>query len=410
MPETGERDTPPKRVVLEEEAAEAREVIEALAARERGSASDGERWAAHWIAERLSATGCTAVVEEETVRPDTWRNLLALSAATTAAGVAAGRGGRRIPAIVAGATLAGLADDIQNGLHLARRVTTPARTTWNVTAECGDPGGAHTVVVLAHHDAAHSGLIFHPAPQRELWRRRPEVIERNNTAFPVWWPVLAAHALVAAGALSGRRGLARTGAALSALAFAAFADIRSRAVVPGANDNLTAVALLVALARRFERRPPPGVRVLLVSAGSEESFQEGIRAWGRRHFGELPRERTSFVTIDMVGSPELALIEGEGPVWMEDYDAGFRDLVERCAREEGVHVRRGLRARTSTDGVIPMHAGYPTVLLGSIEPWKAPSNYHWPTDVPENVDHTTLAAAVRLTEAVIRRRGDGART
>jgi hypothetical protein len=382
---------------------ESREVIETLAARERGSASEGERWAAHWIAERLHAAGCEAVVEEEAVRPDTWRNLLALSAAGTLAGIAAARGARALPALAATATLAALADDIQNGLHLARRATTPERTTWNVTAECGDRHAERTVVVLAHHDAAHSGLVFHQGPQRELWRRRPELVERSDTAFPIWWPALAAHALVAAGAASGRRGIARTGAVMCAIGVAAFADIRNRGVVPGANDNLSAVACLVALARRFAEEPPEGVRVLLVSAGSEESFQEGIRAWGRRHFPDLPRERTSFVTIDMVGSPELAMIEGEGPIWMEDYDDELRETVGECAAAEGVHLRRRLRSRTSTDGVIPMRAGYPTVLLGSIEPWKAPSNYHWPTDTPDRIDHDTVAGAIRLTEAVIRR-------
>jgi hypothetical protein len=384
---------------------ETHEVIETLAARERGSASEGERWAAHWIAERLRAAGCVAEVEEEAVRPDTWRNLLALSAVGTLAGIAAARGARALPALAATATLAALADDIQNGLHLGRRVTTPERTTWNVTAECGDRGAERTVVVLAHHDAAHSGLVFHQGPQRELWRRRPELVERTDTAFPIWWPALASHALVAAGAVTGRRALARTGAVMCALGLAAFADIRSRAVVPGANDNLSAVACLVALARRFAEEPPDRVRVLLVSAGSEESFQEGIRAWGRRHFPELPPETTSFVTIDMVGSPELAMVEGEGPIWMEDYDGGLRDTVGECATAEGIHLRRGLRSRTSTDGVIPMRAGYPTVLFGSVEPWKVPRNYHWPTDTPDRIDHDTLADAVRLTEAVIRRLG-----
>jgi Zn-dependent M28 family amino/carboxypeptidase len=210
---------------------------------------------------------------------------------------------------------------------------------------------------------------------------------------------------VIAGALTGRRGLARLGAGLCAVATAAFVDIRSRAVVPGANDNLTAVACLVGLARRFAEDPPRGVRVLLVSAGSEETFQEGIRAWGRRHFDSLPRERTTFVAIDMVGSPELSLIEGEGPVWMEDYDEPLRELIGAAAEAEGVHLRRKLRSRTSTDGVIPMRAGYPTALLSSVEPWKAPTNYHWPNDTPEHVNHGTLADAVRLTEAVIRRLG-----
>jgi hypothetical protein len=401
MPQPTSVDTAPGRGVFDE----AREVIETLAARERGSASEGERWAAHWIADRLRSAGCEVAVEEERVRPDTWRNLIALHAAATLAGIAAARGRRAGPALAAAATLAGFADDIQNGLHLARRLTTPERTTWNVTAECGERGADRTVVVLAHHDAAHTGLVFTQTPQRELWRRRPDIIERTDTAFPIWWPALAAHALVGLGAIAGRRGLARTGAAMCALATATFADIKSRAVVPGANDNLTAVACLVALARRFAERPPQGVRVLLVSAGSEESFQEGIRAWGRRHFDSLPRDRTSFVTIDMVGSPELALVEGEGPIWMEDYDEALRELVGATARAEGIRLRRKLRSRTSTDGVIPMRAGYPTVLLGSVEPWKAPTNYHWPTDTPEHVDHGTVADAIRLTEAVIRRTG-----
>lgn len=384
---------------------EPREVIETLAARERGSASEGERWAAHWIADRLRSAGCEAVVEEETVRPDTWRNLIAINGVATMAGLAAVRGARTVPALAATATLLAFADDIENGARPARRATTPERTTWNVTAECGDRDAARTVVVLAHHDAAHSGLVFHQGPQRELWRRRPELVERTDTAFPIWWPALAAHALVAAGALTGRRGIARLGAALCALGTAAFVDIKSRAVVPGANDNLTAVACLVALARRFAERPPDGVRVLLVSAGSEETFQEGIRAWGRRHFDDLPRESTTFVAIDMVGSPELSLIEGEGPVWMQDYDGPLRELVGETAAAEGIELRRKLRSRTSTDGVIPMRAGYPTALLSSVEAWKAPTNYHWPNDTPEHVNHDTLNDAVRLTEAVIRRLG-----
>jgi hypothetical protein len=344
-------------------------------------------------------------VEEERARPDTWRNLILLSAAGTLAGIVASRGARALPALAAGATLAGLADDIQNGLRLARRVTVPEGTTWNVTAECGDRDAERTVVVLAHHDAAHSGLIFHQGPQRELWRRRPDLIERTNTAMPIWWPVLFGHGLVGAAALAGRRRLAAFGALWCAVETATFVDVRSRAVVPGANDNLTAVASIVALARRLREEPVEGVRVLLVSAGSEESFQEGIRPWGRRHFGSLPRERTSFVTLEMVGSPELAMLEGEGPIWMEDYDPALRELIVDCARTEGIEMRRGLRSRTSTDAVIPNRAGYPTVVIGSMEPWKAPSNYHWPTDTADRVNYDTLASAVRLTEAVIRRLG-----
>ena len=34
--------------------------------------------------------------------------------------------------------------------------------------------------------------------------------------------------------------------------------------------------------------------------------------------------------------------------------------------------------------------------------WKGLSNYHKPTDTPENVDYTTVENAARLAEAVTR--------
>ena len=39
----------------------------------------------------------------------------------------------------------------------------------------------------------------------------------------------------------------------------------------------------------------------------------------------------------------------------------------------------------------------------SVTDLKQPANYHWPTDVAENVDYGTLADAIRLSEAVVRR-------
>jgi hypothetical protein len=38
--------------------------------------------------------------------------------------------------------------------------------------------------------------------------------------------------------------------------------------------------------------------------------------------------------------------------------------------------------------------------------YKALDNYHWPTDVPDNVDLDTVEAAFRLTEVVAREMAD----
>ena len=142
---------------------------------------------------------------------------------------------------------------------------------------------------------------------------------------------------------------------------------------------------------------------MLVSAGSEESLQEGIRAFGKRHFGSLPRERTWFLNLDQLASPDLVPLEGEGSLRMHDYDRGFTDFVCECAAEVGPPLRRGSRAWTSTDGCVPMQAGYPTATLVSLTPWKMLANYHWPTDVPENVDFESVERATNVAERVLRR-------
>lgn len=380
------------------------EVIETLAALERRAGSPGELEAAEWLVARLREAGCRTNLEEEVYLEGYAKPIGSLAAAGAVAGVAAlGRRTRRLGAAVAALVAAAIADDVSNGPRLYRRATSARSTTWNVVAEAGDASAERTLVVLAHHDAAPTGAIFDERAQRWFGEHFPGVLERIDTSVPLWWAVLAAPALVAAGALRQRRGQVLVGAAASAVTTAVFADIARSPVCPGANDNLTAVAVLVALAERLRATPIPGLRVLLVSCGAEEVIQGGIYGFAARHFRSLPRERTWFLNLETLGSPRLVLVEGEGAVVMEDYpDRRFRDLVARAAESIGAPLRRGMRARNSTDAVIPSRAGYPTAVLTSIDRYKALSNYHQMTDTPDNVHLRTVRQALLVTEAVAR--------
>ena len=382
-----------------------REVIETLAPLERRAGSEGEQRAADWIAQRLRAAGCDAAIEEEQFRDGYARVMSSLSITSGLAGVAAlaSRRARPVAGAVAGAVVAAIADDVSNGPRLFRRAASPTRTTWNVVGACGEASAPRTLVLLAHHDAAPTGRIFDDTLQRLWGETLPGIIERVDTSLPLWLTLMGAPALVALGSLRGRRGLIAAGVAGSALGTAVFEDVARSPIVPGANDNLTAVAVLVALAERLRAEPIEGLRVVLASCGAEEVIQGGIYGFARRHFPALDRERTWFLNLETLGSPRLIMLEGEGPVIMEDYhDRAFRDLVARVADRAGAHLRRGMRARNSTDAVIPSRAGYPTATLASMNRYKALSNYHLMSDTPENVDYRTVRQALMLTEAVAR--------
>jgi Zn-dependent M28 family amino/carboxypeptidase len=187
---------------------------------------------------------------------------------------------------------------------------------------------------------------------------------------------------------------------------ALLADVARSPVVCGANDNLSAVAVLLDLAGRLAERPAGGVRVLLLSTGSEESFMEGMRGFIARHRGELDPESTRVIALECVGSPHLMLMEGEGMLRMRDHDEGLREEIQAAADRTGVSLWRGLRLGAgATDALPALRAGYRAACLAACTDLKTPANYHWPTDVPENLTWPTIRRAGDVLESLIRQVG-----
>ena len=46
------------------------------------------------------------------------------------------------------------------------------------------------------------------------------------------------------------------------------------------------------------------------------------------------------------------------------------------------------------------------MLVAAFDDLKLPANYHWPTDVPDNVDFETIAQAVVVIERAVRMLAD----
>ncbi len=374
--------------------------LEELEVIERPSASEGERRAAEWLVARFGELGAEARIEAEPAHGTYWWPLGIGAVLGALGGVLGLRGRRLLGGALAGAAAAGMASDFPPGRRLMRRLL-PRRTTYNVLCELGPAEAERTVVVIAHHDAAHSGLVFHPEIPNIA--DRLGMIERTDTSPPLMAPVVGGPVLAALGALTGRRLLSKLGVLLGLGSAAAMAEIGLRDVVPGANDNGSAVVSLLALAEQLVAEPPENLRVILLSAGSEESFSEGMKGFGERHFPHLPKESSFFLCLESTGSPHLLVLRGEGFLKMREYPPRALALIDGLAEELGVALYPNLRTRSGTDGLESSAAGYETAVICSCTDLKQPANYHWWHDLAENVDFDTVADGIRLSAAAIRR-------
>jgi hypothetical protein len=383
-----------------------RERLEGLCAIHRPSASPGEREAAEWLAGELREAGARNVrIEEEPDANGTfWWSIGLLAGAGVLAGLAARRGGplaRTLAAASGAAASALIADELPPGGRRFRREL-PKRSAYHVLAEVGPEDADRTIIVISHHDAAHTAFFFNPAITETVGENAPWLFENTDTSPPLMWPVVGGPALVAAGAALGSRRLTDIGMFLSAGSAAFMAHIGFGEVVPAANDNGTGCIAQLALARALAEDPTESTRVLFVST-SEEALCEGMGLFMERHAPELPIDRTFFLCLDTIGSPHLLVLRGEGMLRLREYPRDSLDLLDSTAEELGIELFPNLRLRNATDGIFPLAAGYQCASVASCNKWKNPSNYHWKTDTPENVAYDTLADAIRLSEGVIRK-------
>jgi DNA-binding MarR family transcriptional regulator len=156
-------------------------------------------------------------------------------------------------------------------------------------------------------------------------------------ASPATTPKLA-FAGVVAGATLGVPVLRRAGAAALIGSAALALETASNEPVPGASDNATGVAGVLALAERFATEPLPGTEVVVLLPGCEESGMGGMAAWLGRNGRLLDPGRTLVLGLDTIGSGIPVVLRAEGGLWPVRYRERDVLLAERAAaRAEQEH-------------------------------------------------------------------------
>jgi hypothetical protein len=373
---------------------------------ERGSASEGERQGAEWMAARFREMGLEPEMEEFRFYPDYWKAwgahaaLAALAGAAALASPRAARGSALVGALVA----ASFWGDLTTGYHWLRGLF-PARESFNVLARLPNPRARRVLIISAHVDAARSGTVFHPAIASWLVQR----FGPSKRQGPIMQLPFAAMLAVAGGSLARALGLPRwlwrnplrLGVALNAVTAAFLADIGRSPVVPGANDDATGIAAVLALAHDLRRKPPANLEVWFLGLGCEEAIMGGMVAFGRQHFPEISSRDPFVLNFEVLGSGKLSVMEGEGFLKFFPYHAEAVGLAAEVAREPAFSDVGSHIIRFGTDALVPTRHGIPAVTIASVNEDGYVSPYHWPTDAPDGIDLRSVERGVAFASRMI---------
>lgn len=339
----------------------------------RPSTGEGERRAAEYAVAVWRAAGLTPRLEPFMGARSTYRPY-AVAFATGLAGTLLHAVGRSRASALVGAALnaAGawaFAREAELQDHWARRLL-PKGPSQNVVAVVPAAETPRRRVVLYGHLDTHRTPVFYSSP---AWLRA------FSTLVGASFAGLAVNALAfAAEGTAGRRPprlitAAATGFQLFGLAMTLHADRTPYS--PGANDNASGVASVLALGERLAREPLRHTEVWLAADGCEELGAYGVRALLEAHADTL--RDADWIALDMVGIGAPALLAREGLLLPSRPDPGLLALAREVAArhpgliagehahgaytDTGMVTRRGRRGLTIDSQLPPGHPAAPAM-------------------------------------------------
>jgi hypothetical protein len=375
----------------------------------RWPGSEGERRAAEQIAAELEAMGHDAVIEPTIIRPAYHlAHAINVGLAVVGAVVSVSRPALGVALLLIAAV--SMYGDLAGRFQLARRLM-PRRRSQNVTSRGDRPDAPARLVLLAHHDAGRSGLIYNR-------RRRPSprlVRALATLAGPIdliFWAVICGLLLAVARlllGLSSGEGTPLTIAqfadvVLLLIAFMLLVDVALSDAVPGANGNASGVAAALALGRRLSADPPANLDVWLVFPGAEEGLMLGMREWLRAHRDELDPRRTFFVNLDSVGRGRVRAVGAEGFIVISRHDARLLHLARSAAGrlDEDQFDPDPYTWRTGTDATIPLGRGYSTITICATDESGRVPGRNQQSDTIDRIEPRAIEAAVEICEGLAR--------
>jgi hypothetical protein len=172
-------------------------------------------------------------------------------------------------------------------------------------------------------------------------------------------------------------------------------------IVPGAVDNLSACAVMVAACRFIVENPsfvPDGTEIRFISFGSEEAGLRGSRRYVSRHLEELKHLDARVLNYEMIAFPEISILTSDVNGTVKNSPEMVKSVISAAGRA-GVPYKVGNASIGAGGDSAPFsRAGIKALTL---MPFKVPEQqfafYHQDRDTPEVLHVEPLYNVLKLT-------------
>jgi len=271
----------------------------------------------------------------------------------------------------------------------------PQDPSQNVVARIPARGQARRKVVLcAHYDTSRTGLSFHPRLVSGF-RTASLVTILSALGIPV---LIVLGGLFWSGLFHLLRSLATLWLGLMFLSLL-HREVYGRDVY-GANDNASGTGAMLSLAEKTAGRPLENTEVWAVATGCEEAGMVGMLAFLKRHGQEL--QDALIVNLDNIGAGGLKYVTGEGMIKAFPSDPELLMLAAEVVRENPELTLSPQEYRTlPTDAYAALVLGYRAMSVMAFDEEGVIPNWHWETDLIENLDGKNLEEAEAFVEKLL---------
>ncbi len=252
------------------------------------------------------------------------------------------------------------------------------------------------VLITAHYDTSRSGLYFHP---RVVGGFRTILVLTavSSLGLPVF---VLLEGLFWSGLFELLRNLATLWLFLNILVLL-HREVYGKNVY-GASDNASGTGVMLAVAEDLAREPLQNTEVWVAATGCEEAGLVGMLDLLKRHGQEL--QDALIVNLDSVGAGTLKYITGEGLIKALPADPELLMFSAEVVRENpdlplGPREHRGL----ASDATAALINGYRAMSVMALDADGVLPNWHWETDLPENLDEKNLQDAERFVDLLLRK-------